>query len=135
MDTKTIYYGGGRSQIELCDILTVDKKYIHIKPYSGSSTLSHLFNQAVISAEMVLADGVFVDKANEKIKELTTNQEFIINQKQKPHVILAIMTASRKERPALPFFSKVALRYTKRRLETLGCKLELKNIYREKKKK
>ena len=37
LDAKTIYYGGGRSQIELCDILTTDNTYIHIKPYSGSA--------------------------------------------------------------------------------------------------
>lgn len=44
MDRKDIYYGGGSSQIELCDILAADGKYIHIKPDSGSATLSHLFN-------------------------------------------------------------------------------------------
>lgn len=130
MDREIIQYGGGRSKIELCDILTVDKKYIHIKPYSGSGTLSHLFNQAVVSAELVLSDRVFLEKANEKIAEQTENEKFLIDEKNRPHIILAIISKSEKERPEIPFFSKVALRYTKRRLETFGCVLEIKNIHK-----
>ena len=46
LDKKTIYYGGRGSQVELCDILCKDGTFIHVKHYQGSSTLSHLFNQA-----------------------------------------------------------------------------------------
>lgn len=129
MDTKVIYYGGGQSKVELCDVLTTDNTYIHIKPYSGSATLSHLFNQAVVSAELVLGDPLFVGKANEKIRELTTNPEFVIDTNgDRPTIILAIISKNEGERPQIPFFSKVALRYTRRRLETDGCKVYIKNI-------
>jgi len=129
MDAKVIYYGGGQSKVELCDVLTTDNTYIHIKPYSSSATLSHLFNQAVVSAELVLGDPLFVGKANEKIREQTTNHNFLIETNGvRPTIILAIISESNGQRPHLPFFSKVALRYTKRRLETDGCKLYIKNI-------
>jgi uncharacterized protein (TIGR04141 family) len=128
MDKQNISYGGGQSKVELCDILTTDKKFIHIKPYSGSATLSHLFNQAVVSAELVLGDAEFRAKANIKIGELSTDQSFKITTATKPDVILAIISENDLERPPIPFFSKVALRYTKRRLETFGCKLSIKNI-------
>lgn len=54
MDKKTIYYGGGRSQIEFCDIYTKDRRLVHVKRYGGSSVLSHLFAQGVVSAELLL---------------------------------------------------------------------------------
>lgn len=132
MDKKTIYYGGGRSQVELCDILTVDNKFIHIKPYSGSSTLSHLFNQAVVSAELIRTDKEFLKKANDKIKEVTNNKAFSVSDEKNPHVILAIISKMDVERPNIPFFSKVALRHTMRRLKAYNCNLEIKNIKRNK---
>lgn len=129
MDAKVIHYGGGQSKVELCDVLTTDNTYIHIKPYSSSATLSHLFNQAVVSAELVLGDPLFVGKANEKIRERTTNPGFVINTTgDRPTIILAIISEDDDERPQIPFFSKVALRYTRRRLETDGCKVFIKNI-------
>lgn len=132
MDRQNISYGGGQSKVELCDILTTDNKFIHIKPYSGSATLSHLFNQAVVSAELVLGDAEFRAKANIKIGELSNNQSFQIPQAVRPDVILAIISENDLERPQIPFFSKVALRYTKRRLETFGCKMSIKNIQKHK---
>lgn len=129
MDAKVIQYGGGQSKVELCDVLTTDNTFIHIKPYSSSATLSHLFNQAVVSTELVLGDPVFVVKANEKISEQTTNEEFLIDSSgDRPTIILAIISKNDGERPKLPFFSKVALRYARRRLETDGCKVYIKNI-------
>ena len=130
MDKETISYGGGHSKIELCDIITSDNKYIHIKPYSGSSTLSHLFNQAVVSAELVIGDAKFRSKANIKIKELSANEEFLINENIRPDVILGIISKVDSERPRIPFFSKVALKYAKQRLEMDGCKLSIKNIHK-----
>ena len=131
MDRRNIVYGGGHSKIELCDILTMDQKYIHIKPYSGSSTLSHLFNQAVVSAELILTDKKFLEKANDKIKEVTSNEKFLVSDGQKPHVILAIISKHDAERPRIPFFSKVALRHTVRSLKAFGCDLEIKNIKKQ----
>lgn len=128
MDKKNIQYGGGQSKIELCDILTTEKNYIHIKPYSGSATLSHLFNQAVVSAELVVSDAEFRRKANEKIRSCTDNEQFIIKDGDRPNVIIAIISKSLNELPTIPFFSKVALKYTKRRLEAIGCKVSIKRI-------
>lgn len=41
LDRQMIWYGGGRSQIELCDILLADGTFVHAKMRSRSSTLSH----------------------------------------------------------------------------------------------
>ena len=131
MDAKMIYHGGGQSKVELCDILTTDGSFIHVKPYSGSAALSHLFNQAVVSAELVMGDSEFLAKANLKIQEQTDNGNFLIRGGDKPTVILAIITKYKDLRPPIPFFSKIALRYTTRRLQTYGCKVFIKNIVKE----
>lgn len=128
MDTKVVSHGGGRSKVELCDILTEDKTFIHIKPYSSSATLSHLFNQAVVSAELVMSDQEFREKANAKIKDEGGSEEFLISSDCHPNVILAILSEHCEPRPPIPFFSKIALRYAVRRLRTYGCKVYIKNI-------
>ena len=128
MDKNNIPYGGGRSKIELCDILANDATYIHIKPYSGSATLSHLFNQAAVSAELVISDAEFRIEANKAIRKITDDESFLVTDECRPSVIFGIITKHDEPLPPIPFFSKVALRYIKKRLETLGCKVYIKNI-------
>lgn len=67
MDAKNIQYQG--SPIELCDLFG-NSNLIHIKRYSGSQTLSHLFNQGIVSGKLLKQDNIFVKDAKEKIKEL-----------------------------------------------------------------
>ena len=128
MDAKSISHGGGHSKIELCDILTSDGKYIHIKKNSSSAMLSHLFNQALVSAQLVIEDNSFVEKANIKINEETDNKDFLINNNDKPTVIMAIISQTDEERPRIPFFSKMALKHVYHRLKTSDCKVYIKNI-------
>ncbi len=128
MDAKLVSHGGGRRKIELCDILTEDKTFIHIKPYSGSAILSHLFNQAVVSAELVMSDQEFREKANAEIRDVGGSKGFQILVGCHPSVILAILSEHSEPRPPLPFFSKIVLRYAFRKLRTCGCKVYIKNI-------
>ena len=128
MDAKNFTYGGGHSKIELCDILSRDKELIHIKPYSGSSTLSHLFNQATVSAELILSDAEFLALINEKIHEITGNDDFRIVDRRAIKIIFGIISKNRTPLPLLPFFSKVSFRYTKRRLEAFGFSVSIRTI-------
>lgn len=58
------------TQIELCDILTPDGKLIHVKRRSRSATLSHLFNQGVVSAEALVYDEAFRSQVREIVAQL-----------------------------------------------------------------
>ncbi len=58
MDKKNIPYGGGYSRIEFCDLFSKSKQMIHVKRYGGSSVLSHLFNQGLVSGECTPQDTV-----------------------------------------------------------------------------
>lgn len=122
MDCKNISYGGGRSKIEFCDLLGKDKKLVHVKHYGGSSVLSHLFSQGVVSGELFLGDKKF----RQQVIKLIPKSHRIFQADTRPNpaeyeVIFAVISKSRKELN-LPFFSKVSLRNAKRRLETFGYK-------------
>lgn len=128
MDKKLINHGGGYSKIEFCDLYTKDKKIIHIKHYGGSSVLSHLFSQGLVSGELFLRDKKFREKVNAELgsgfklgdtksKPISSNYE----------IVFGIISSSPKELE-IPFFSKVSLRNAKNRLETFNYKVSLVKI-------
>ena len=48
------------SPIEVCDLLTSDSQFIHVKHRKGNSAgLSHLFAQGSVSADLILGDKEF----------------------------------------------------------------------------
>lgn len=132
MDKKLIGYGGGHSSIEFCDLLTKDREIIHVKRYGGSSVLSHLFSQGVVSGELFLAESGFREKVNAQLSD----SHKLTDCKAKPNaedyqVIFAVISAVRDDLE-IPFFSKVSLRVARRRLETYGYKVSLTKILADK---
>lgn len=136
MDKRLISYGGGRSRIEFCDVLADDGKRIHIKRYSGSATMSHLFNQGLVSASMERDAADYAEKVNEKIKQvgkqegLSSVENFLLNQNQIHDVVFAIVPKQDSHSHDLPFFSKVALCSVKKQLKRMGIETKLNWINR-----
>ena len=128
LDAENFAYGGGHSKIELCDLLSNNKELIHIKLYSGSSTLSHLFNQAAVSAELVLSDAQFLSLANTRINEIAGNSNFEISDRRSIKVVFGVISKNHTPLPHLPFFSKVSFRYVKNRLQAFGFDVSIKTI-------
>ncbi len=129
MDKKTVKMTGmGRSSIEVCDVLTHNKELIHVKKNGGSSYLSHLFNQASVSGEILL-DVNFRNEVNKKIEKNIFPGNFIPNDYT---IVLAIITNSNADRPKIPFFSKVSIQYAIDGLKRKGYNVEIKNIYNKK---
>ena len=124
-----IPYGGGTgNKIELCDVMTQDNKLIHIKKNGGSAYLSHLFNQAAVSAELLL-DNTFRNKVNDKMNEFKFNKNFPIDFKPTNYtIIIGIINKYHDARPKIPFFSKVSLQYTINSMKKWGYNVQLKNI-------
>lgn len=60
---KKFVYDGGPDKMEICDILTRNAGLIHVKHRGSSSTLSHLFAQGINSAERLLLDQDFRNRA------------------------------------------------------------------------
>jgi len=127
MDRKMIHHGGGYSSIEFCDLLTADKKLIHVKRYSGSAQLSHLFAQGAVSGELFVQDSQFREKLNEKLP----NSHKLLSPEDQPdpkeyEIVFAIIIGTNDL--DIPFFSKVSLRNARRRLQGYGYKVSKKRI-------
>lgn len=128
MDQKLISYGGGHSTVEFCDLLTSDKRLIHVKRYGGSAQFSHLFNQGVVPGELFVREADFRQRVNEKLPE--TYRLTNVAARPNPNeyeVVFAIISKSNNPLE-IPFFSKVGLRNARRRLEGYGYKVTKKKI-------
>ncbi|WP_100140878.1 TIGR04141 family sporadically distributed protein [Snodgrassella alvi] len=126
MDRNMIHHGGKNSKIEFCDIYTRDKHLIHVKRDTGSNTLSHLFAQGRISAELLLFDEEFRKKVNAK---LPPSHKFE-NVNEKPNakdfeIIYAIASHNKTNQKELPLFSKINLRNAFKVCDQWGFKVSL----------
>lgn len=132
MDCNNISFGGGYSKIEFCDLLTNDKKIIHVKKYGASSVLSHLFSQGIVSGELFMADKDFRKKVNDKLPESHKIDEIEDRPIASDYEVIFAIISSHEGSLNIPFFSKVNLRSAKRRLEAFGYKVSLQKIKDEK---
>jgi uncharacterized protein (TIGR04141 family) len=140
LDAKIQVPGGASSGIELCDLLSADGEFIHIKRKSRSSTLSHLFAQGSVSATTFVSDGVYRDGVRamiessvapaEKDKWLSLIPPGSENiDRSKYTVSYAVITNS--EKPGadwLPFFSKLNLMQQGKQVRSLGFGLSISKI-------
>lgn len=121
LDKKNISYGGGSSRIEVCDVLSSMSRLYHIKDYSGSATLSHLFSQGTVSARLLLEQD-FRQRLLQRYPGLppTVIHANAITPAQL-EIVYAIICEGNRALPAgLPFFSKVRLLEAVRELRRMG---------------
>jgi uncharacterized protein (TIGR04141 family) len=130
MDGSLIMHGGGHSSVEFCDILTADDKLLHIKRYGGSSVLSHLFSQGVVSGELFVSDSDFRKKLNEKLPPERRLQNTDLRPDPGGYDIVFGVISEHDGPLDLPFFSKVSLRNARQRLSAYGYNVALKQIRR-----
>ena len=109
----------GRGKIELCDLLTTKRQLVHVKRYTGSATLSHLFNQGKTSAELLQVNRDFRSAAKALIEANSQKDErftFIDPDSFRTdefEIVLAIIKRwNGKGIDTLPFFAKLNLRHS-----------------------
>lgn len=130
MDARNIRYGGGNSKIELCDVLCDDGRFVHVKFYSGSATLSHLFNQGLVSAELVKSADDFRERADEEVQTVVPGFSLKIGRNCPREVVYGIITKDSDDLPKIPFFSKVTYDYVRRQYDLMGVKVSIKAIHK-----
>lgn len=129
LDRKNIQIEG-RSNFEFCDVYTKNKQIIHIKRYSGSSVLSHLFNQGYVSANFLL-DPKFRRKINDS---LLVDDFKIKNVNKRPNIdgeiyeVIFAIISNTKSNLNIPFFSRLTLAHVTRSLINLGFKVSLVKV-------
>jgi uncharacterized protein (TIGR04141 family) len=118
----------GLSKVEFCDLFSRSKNIVHVKRYSGSRELSHLFQQGVVSAELLANESEFRRLINEKLPESHRMKDAEAPIAPSEYaVVYAIISRSGNDL-SLPFFSKVVLKNAKRRLSALGFQVRLSKI-------
>lgn len=128
LDAKNVMYGGGKSKIEICDLLTQAGDFIHVKAKTKSATLSHLFSQGLVSAQ-VMRDLEFRKLA---IAQCTKPHSDIFSEPfstSKIRICFAIISATPLAiGEALPFFSKQSLVNSAKELRNMGYSVSLDKI-------
>jgi len=128
MHRVLVPYGGGKSTIEFCDLLGDNGDIIHVKRYSGSRDLSHLFAQGLNSGQLFQIDEGFRRAVDPHLPDVFRGR-FIVNRPaaKELRVVLAIVSKSLKSLN-LPFFAQLSLRHAAQRLEIFGYRVALAKI-------
>jgi uncharacterized protein (TIGR04141 family) len=135
LDKQTIHLTG-QTPIEICDLLSKDRQLIHVKRHLGSSDLSHLFAQGLVSAEVLQTSIECRTRARERIADLSgASPDYAFFSNDALHtgdfeIVYAIIERwrSRSFSQALPFFSKVNLREASQQLTSRGFNVGVKQI-------
>lgn len=127
--------GFGRSRIEVSDLITNDKQFIHVKKRkkNGSSVLSHWFAQGKTSAELMSQDLNYRNFINNEVKN-KFGEGFISeeNRNNDFEIIFALIVENKDSViDNLPFFSMVNLDNTLNELVTSGFRVSLCKIETE----
>ncbi len=129
-DTKKVMHGGGHGQVEICDLLSIDRELIHVKLYGKSSVFSHLFSQGFVSAQLMQIDEDFRRKVRGQLSAPFVD---LIEINKKPGqdeftVVYAVISEEKERTLRLPFFSRVNLNNTAKVLRGFGYNVELLKI-------
>ena len=134
----------GETEIEPCDLLSTDGSLFHVKRHSTATGISHLSNQAVSSATLLLREV----SSRAKLKDLIQKSPWAVKDKNKvqrlvdqiqtknwrPKVVFVIV--GEWENPSiqkLSLLSRLALRTAISRLSDLGFPVEIMLIEPNKK--
>lgn len=123
MDRKTVMIGGGRSRVEFCDLYSAKKDIIHVKQYGGSSILSHLFSQAVVSGECFLHEVAFREDVNKLLPAALRLSNATASPKPGDHTVCIAIMSKVPGPLEIPFFSKVSLRHAVTALQRMNYKV------------
>jgi uncharacterized protein (TIGR04141 family) len=128
-DKKLISIGGGNNKIEFCDLFSkTHKRLVHVKIYGGSSVLSHLFNQGLVSGVLFLEEEMFREAVNQKLTTDCKLSDVKIKPSANDYQIVFAIISSSEDELNLPFFSKIALSNVYKRLISLNYKVAISKI-------
>ncbi|MGE0268604.1 MAG: TIGR04141 family sporadically distributed protein [Candidatus Omnitrophota bacterium] len=126
LDKKNVYLYS--SPVEICDLYSSKKDFIHIKHYGGSNILSHLFNQGIVSAELFLADPAYRLEMNKRLPRKFQIKDSNKQINAEEYKIIYGIISSVPDKLKIPFFSKVSLKNIYLRLSLYRFKVYLQKI-------
>jgi len=135
LDRKTVRTANMASEVECCDLFSDHGEFIHVKKRGSSATLSHLFSQGSVAAELFIQDVEFREKVREQLTKdkFAAHASLIPTERPDPNqfrVIYAVISQHDKNGrpPPLPFFSAVNLMQHYQRLQRLNMPVNVRYI-------
>lgn len=123
----------GRTPFEFCDVFDRSKRIIHVKKYTGASSMSHLLYQAFVSGQLYTHyPATRAEIENHKLVKPTSFGP-ALNPKtfnaSNYEIVFAIATPKKKAiRSQLSFFSKLSLAHKFRILRGFGYQVSIKHV-------
>lgn len=139
-DVKIMRPGGATSGIELCDVLTDEGEFIHVKRKARSATLSHLFAQGSVSAATFFRDAAFREAVRDHVREVVPaheQQRWLsllparredVHRQQYSVTYVVVANSKKSGVDWLPFFSKLNLMQHGKQLDALGVNVALARV-------
>jgi uncharacterized protein (TIGR04141 family) len=127
LDQNFIHYER-HGRVEICDIFTNSKQLVHVKRLDRSSTLSHLFNQGLVSAELLRDESGFRTQFLQKIPGFEWGSPKDPIDPKDFEVCFAVVRRPQQQELQLPFFSKLTLRTAMQQLDRLGFRRSMVGI-------
>lgn len=128
LDNKNVYLPGAASPVEPCDLYRRDQEFIHVKRYGGSSVLSHLFNQGLVSGELFQTQNQYREQVNDKLPPQYKLADVYARPAPGEYTVVYAIISERDEALSIPFFSKISLRHSVNRLQAIGYVVVLAKI-------
>src|SRR6266571_6040072 len=130
LDRRLVPPAFGGDRIEVCDLLSKQGHFIHVKKRTRSSTLSHLFAQGTVSAEAFLGDSGFRDGLRQVVNKLKPSFASLVPRERpdpsRYEVAYVIITKKPENVPkSLPFFSQLHLMQAAHRLRVMGYRVSV----------
>jgi uncharacterized protein (TIGR04141 family) len=111
LDRFTTRFEDEAGSVEICDVFTGQRQFIHVKRGTSSALLSHLFAQAAVSADLFRHDGEFRRQLRDRLSSHPALASLVgvgRPDASEWEVVLAIVSPAPDEDVALdlPFFAR-----------------------------
>ena len=130
MDKSLVRPSGAASAIEVCDLFSRSREFVHVKKHTRSATLSHLLAQGSVSARLFVDDSGYRDSFRAALP--ATLRELVDPEHVDPtqySVVYAIAAPATKPVPSgLPFFTKVNMLFHQREIQRMRMEAKIFHI-------
>jgi uncharacterized protein (TIGR04141 family) len=126
---RDLYRGKADEHVEICDLLTRDKKLICVKRMDGSDKMSHLFQQGSVSAQLLLGNEDYQARVMNELHKLDADAKF--GTAADWTIVYAIATSKPRDlKNIMYFFSRAALKMHSESIKSRGFKVAIAKIER-----
>lgn len=132
LDTVPFHPESRTGKLEVCDLLSRERDFIHVKDMRDSATLSHLFSQGSVSATVFTSDSDHASEVKKRFHDFYGARHAFDQAKSRPRVVYAIATSRQGAlADTLFFFSVVNLLQHVENVRGAGFDVALCRIERE----